>query len=117
VNDKAATLRALHVPGRPLVLANVWDAASARLAVEAGFPVVATSSVAVAESLGYRDHQDAPVTEMLAAAARIARGSTYRSPSTPRRATGCRPASWWTDYWPPARSAAIWRTPITLPEP
>lgn len=69
----AAVLRSLHVPGRPLVLANVWDAASARLAVAAGFPVVATSSAAVAESLGYRDHQDAPAAEMLAAAARIGR--------------------------------------------
>ena len=69
----AAALRALHVPGRPLVLVNVWDAASARLAVAAGFPVVATSSVAVAESLGYHDHQDAPAAEMFAAAARIAR--------------------------------------------
>ncbi|HEX5402991.1 MAG TPA: isocitrate lyase/phosphoenolpyruvate mutase family protein [Pseudonocardiaceae bacterium] len=69
----ATTLRGLHVPGRPLVLANIWDAASARLAEAAGFPVVATSSGAVAESLGHGDHQDAPVDEMFAAAARIAR--------------------------------------------
>jgi 2-methylisocitrate lyase-like PEP mutase family enzyme len=41
--------------------------------VEAGFPVVATSSAAVAASLGYEDHQGAPPAEMLAAAARIAR--------------------------------------------
>lgn len=70
---KAAALRALHQPGKPLVLANIWDAATAKLVVEAGFPAVATSSGAVAESLGYADGQDAPVTEMLAAAARIAR--------------------------------------------
>lgn len=69
----AALLRSLHVPGRPLVLPNVWDAGVARLVVEAGFPVVATSSGAVAESLGYRDYQDAPVAEMFAAAGRIAR--------------------------------------------
>lgn len=69
----AAALRALHVPGRPLVLPNVWDAGTARLVVEAGFPVVATSSAAVAESLGYRDHQSAPAAEMFAAAARISR--------------------------------------------
>ena len=69
----AATLRSLHVPGRPLVLPNVWDAGVARLVVEEGFPVVATSSAAVAESLGYRDHQDAPATEMFAATHRIAR--------------------------------------------
>jgi 2-methylisocitrate lyase-like PEP mutase family enzyme len=41
--DKAATLRALHVPGDPLVLPNVWDPASARIVEAAGFPVVATS--------------------------------------------------------------------------
>jgi 2-methylisocitrate lyase-like PEP mutase family enzyme len=70
--DLAATLRGLHVPGNPLVLANIWDAASARLAEAAGFPVVATSSGAVAESLGYSDHQDAPADVMFAAAARIA---------------------------------------------
>lgn len=69
----ASLLRALHVPGRPLVLPNIWDAGTARLVVEAGFPVVATSSAAVAESLGYRDHQGASATEMFAAAARVAR--------------------------------------------
>lgn len=69
----AALLRSLHVPGRPLVLPNIWDAGTARLVVEAGFPVVATSSAAVAESLGYRDHQGASAAEMFAAAARVAR--------------------------------------------
>ena len=42
--------------------------------VKAGFPVVATTSWGVAEALGYDDHEGAPATEMLAAAARIARG-------------------------------------------
>ena len=40
----------------------------------AGFPVVATTSAGVAASLGYDDHEGAPADEMLAAAARIARG-------------------------------------------
>jgi 2-methylisocitrate lyase-like PEP mutase family enzyme len=70
---KATTLRSLHRPGQPLVLPNIWDAASAKLVEAAGFPVVATSSAAVAESLGYTDHQQAPADEMLAAAARIGR--------------------------------------------
>ncbi|GHF47867.1 2-methylisocitrate lyase-like PEP mutase family enzyme [Amycolatopsis bartoniae] len=69
----AATLRALHVPGHPLLLPNVWDAATARLVEEAGFPVVATSSLAVAASLGYADGEQAPAGEMFQAAARIAR--------------------------------------------
>jgi len=61
------------VPGRPLLLPNAWDAASARAVVEAGFPVVATTSGGVANALGYEDHQGAPAEEMLTAAARIAR--------------------------------------------
>ena len=70
--DRCERLRSLHVPGQPLVLPNAWDAASARAVVEAGFPVVATSSAAVAEALGYEDDERAPSGEMLAAAARIA---------------------------------------------
>ena len=70
---KADELRALHVPGKPLVLPNAWDAASARMVVEAGFPVVATSSFATATILGYDDGEAAPVEEVLAAAARIVR--------------------------------------------
>src|SRR5256885_14038632 len=54
-HEKATTLRALHVAGEPLVLPNAWDAASARMVETAGFPVVATSSVATAEVLGYDD--------------------------------------------------------------
>lgn len=65
-------LRSLHVPGTPLVLPNAWDAPSARAVVAAGFPVVATSSAAVAESLGYEDHEGAPADEVFAATARIA---------------------------------------------
>ena len=42
--------------------------------VAAGFPVVATTSGGVAAALGYEDHEGAPADEMLAAAARIARG-------------------------------------------
>jgi 2-methylisocitrate lyase-like PEP mutase family enzyme len=69
----ANVLRSLHVPGKPLVLPNVWDPGTARLVVEAGFPVVATSSAAVAESLGYADHQGSAVAEMFAAVRRITR--------------------------------------------
>jgi 2-methylisocitrate lyase-like PEP mutase family enzyme len=69
----ASDLRALHVPGDPLILPNVWDAATARLVQEAGFPVVATTSSGVAEALGYADREVTPPDEMLAAVARIAR--------------------------------------------
>jgi 2-methylisocitrate lyase-like PEP mutase family enzyme len=71
--EKAAALRALHVPGRPLVMPNAWDVASARMIEEAGFPAVATSSAAIAAVLGWGDGEAAPVEDMLAAAGRIAR--------------------------------------------
>jgi 2-methylisocitrate lyase-like PEP mutase family enzyme len=66
-------LRSLHRPGDPLLLPNAWDVATARTVVDAGFPVVATTSAGVAGALGYADHEGAPGDEMLAAAARIAR--------------------------------------------
>ncbi|RJQ89996.1 isocitrate lyase/PEP mutase family protein [Amycolatopsis panacis] len=69
----AEALRALQVPGKPLVLPNVWDADTARLVEAAGFPVVATSSAAVAASLGLADGEGAPVDEMFGAAERIVR--------------------------------------------
>jgi len=71
--EQARALLALHLAGQPLVLPNAWDAGSARAIEKAGFPVVATTSAGVARSLGFEDHQAAPVEEMLAAAARIAR--------------------------------------------
>ena len=64
LDAQAARLRELHQPGDPVVLANIWDAASAWLAETAGFTAVATSSGAVAESLGYADHEGAPADEM-----------------------------------------------------
>ena len=74
VESRCDLLRSLHRPGDPLLLPNAWDVATARAVVAAGFPVVATTSAGVAGALGYEDHQHAPADEMLAAAARIARG-------------------------------------------
>jgi len=71
--QKAAMLRTLHVPGHPLVLPNAWDAVSATMVTNAGFPVIATSSAATASVLGYADGEATPVEEVLAAAARIVR--------------------------------------------
>ncbi|MFC4950275.1 isocitrate lyase/PEP mutase family protein [Pseudonocardia sp. GCM10023141] len=68
----ATTLRDLHGDGM-LVLPNAWDAASARVVVECGFPVVATPSNGIAAMLGHPDGQGAPWQEMFAAAARIVR--------------------------------------------
>jgi 2-methylisocitrate lyase-like PEP mutase family enzyme len=70
---KADRFRALHAGPQLLVLTNVWDAISARLVEEAGFPAIATSSASVAQALGYADGQFVPRQEMLAAVVRIAR--------------------------------------------
>ena len=69
----ATTLRALHHGPHPLVLPNVWDAASARVFADAGSPALAPSSSAVAATLGYDDGERTPATEMFAAIGRIAR--------------------------------------------
>ncbi|MFE3198455.1 isocitrate lyase/phosphoenolpyruvate mutase family protein [Embleya sp. NPDC059237] len=53
--DTALTFRALHTSAAPLALANVWDAAGARLVVEAGARAVATTSAGVAWGLGAAD--------------------------------------------------------------
>jgi 2-methylisocitrate lyase-like PEP mutase family enzyme len=71
--EQADTLRRLHTGPRPLVLPNAWDVASARLVVKAGFPVVATSSGAIAATLGYEDNDSMPVDEAFGVIVRIAR--------------------------------------------
>jgi 2-methylisocitrate lyase-like PEP mutase family enzyme len=70
---KAAVLRALHVPGNPLVVPNAWDAVSATMVIDAGFPVIATSSAATSAILGYADGEATPVDEVLSATSRIVR--------------------------------------------
>ncbi|MDA2808973.1 isocitrate lyase/PEP mutase family protein [Nocardiopsis suaedae] len=74
-STEAARLRDLHKPGDPLLLPNVWDAASASIVEEAGFPALATASAAIAAMLGHDDHEGAPAEEMLAAAGRVVRAS------------------------------------------
>jgi 2-methylisocitrate lyase-like PEP mutase family enzyme len=88
----AVRLRDLHRPGHPLVLPNVWDAGSARIVAAAGFAAVATSSAAVAESLGYPDGEAAPVEEMLDAVSRIARAVSVPVTADFERGYGLPPA-------------------------
>jgi 2-methylisocitrate lyase-like PEP mutase family enzyme len=71
-SDRALLLRRLHREP-PLVLANAWDVASARIVERAGARAVATSSAAVCWALGYRDGQEIPRDEMLGWVGRIAR--------------------------------------------
>jgi 2-methylisocitrate lyase-like PEP mutase family enzyme len=61
---------ALHRPGRPFVLPNAWDVASAVLFAEAGFPAVGTTSLGVTAAAGLVDGAGTgrPYTMALAAA-------------------------------------------------
>ncbi|MYW68419.1 isocitrate lyase/phosphoenolpyruvate mutase family protein [Streptomyces sp. SID8379] len=75
MNTEADAFRALHhdrSPGDALVLPGPWDAASARVFEETGFPALATPSAGVAASLGYEDGAT-PADEMFAAVRRIVR--------------------------------------------
>jgi 2-methylisocitrate lyase-like PEP mutase family enzyme len=55
MTTRSEQFRSLHVPGRPLLLANAWDVASARIVAAAGATAIATTSAGVAWSLGYPD--------------------------------------------------------------
>jgi 2-methylisocitrate lyase-like PEP mutase family enzyme len=73
--SKVEVFRALHrdrLPGDPLVLPGPWDAVSARVCEEAGFPALATPSAGIAAALGHEDGST-PADEMFAAVARVCR--------------------------------------------
>jgi 2-methylisocitrate lyase-like PEP mutase family enzyme len=54
----ATTLRSLHTPGTPIILTNVYDAASARaIAALKGTQALATASYAVAAAAGFADKE------------------------------------------------------------
>ncbi|MEU0561605.1 isocitrate lyase/phosphoenolpyruvate mutase family protein [Dactylosporangium sp. NPDC006015] len=64
--------RSLHRPGAPLVLPNVWDVASARMLVRAGFVAVGTTSLGVAAANGVPDGEGATDADALRLVRRIA---------------------------------------------
>ena len=68
---KAKAFAALHVPGDPLVLFNVWDAGSARVVAEAGAKALATGSWSVAAAHGFADGEKLPLEPAIANAERI----------------------------------------------
>lgn len=61
----------LHNQHEPLLIANVWDAASAVAAQEAGYQALGTSSAAIASTLGYEDGQGMPFDELFYMVTRI----------------------------------------------
>lgn len=65
------TFAALHVPGDPLILYNIWDVGSAHAVVAAGAKALATGSHPVADANGWPDGQQVPIDFALANARRI----------------------------------------------
>src|SRR5919106_6710572 len=62
---------ALHVPGDPLVLFNIWDAGSAQAVAKAGARAIATGSASVAMANGFGDGEQVPIDFALDNARRI----------------------------------------------
>ena len=65
---------ALHVPGDPVLLYNIWDVASAQAVAAGGAKALATGSHAVAESQGFPDGEGIPFNLFLEATRRIVEG-------------------------------------------
>ena len=65
------TFAALHVPGDPVVLYNIWDPGSALAVVNAGAKALATGSHPVADANGWPDGQQVPMDFAFANARRI----------------------------------------------
>lgn len=69
---KFQTFAALHVPGNPVILYNIWDVGSALAVVAAGAKALATGSHPVADANGWPDGQQVPIDFAIANAKRIA---------------------------------------------
>jgi 2-methylisocitrate lyase-like PEP mutase family enzyme len=71
-NEMFQRFAALHVPGDPVVLFNVWDVGSALAVSKAGAKAIATGSASVAMANGFGDGEKLPMDFALANARRIA---------------------------------------------
>lgn len=71
LQEGASVLKALHVPGDPVILPTVWDAWSATLAVDAGFAALTVGSHPVADSVGKADGEGMSFDDLLTRVAQI----------------------------------------------
>jgi 2-methylisocitrate lyase-like PEP mutase family enzyme len=65
LQQRAQALLALHQPGNPVILPTVWDAWSARLAVDAGFAALTVGSHPLADSIGKADQEGMTFEDVL----------------------------------------------------
>jgi 2-methylisocitrate lyase-like PEP mutase family enzyme len=70
--SKFDTFAALHVPGDPVILYNIWDPGSAKAVAAAGSKALATGSHPVGDASGFGDAQHVPLDYVFANAGRIA---------------------------------------------
>jgi 2-methylisocitrate lyase-like PEP mutase family enzyme len=70
--SKFDTFAALHVPGDPVILYNIWDPGSAKAVAAAGSKALATGSHPVGDASGFGDAQQVPLDYVFANAGRIA---------------------------------------------
>ena len=92
LQERAEALLALHVPGNPVILPTVWDAWSAKLAVDAGFAALTVGSHPVADSVGKPDGEGMSFDDLHhARRPDHRRPSTCRSRSTSNRVTAKTP--------------------------
>jgi 2-methylisocitrate lyase-like PEP mutase family enzyme len=68
---KAESFAALHVPGTPLIIYNIWDAGSAKAVAGAGAKAIATGSWGVAGAHGMADGEKFPLDLAIANLERI----------------------------------------------
>ncbi|MFL5744876.1 MAG: isocitrate lyase/phosphoenolpyruvate mutase family protein [Niastella sp.] len=61
----------LHLQSAPFIIANAWNVKSAKLIEDNGYQAIATSSGAIANSLGYEDGEKVPFNELLYVVKRI----------------------------------------------
>ena len=59
-SDKARAFAALHEPGDPVILFNIWDPGSAGVVAGAGAAAIATGSAPVAMANGFTDGENIP---------------------------------------------------------
>lgn len=76
MSNKVSLFRQLHQQAEPLLIGNVWNAQSAKVFEKTGSKAIATSSAAVAETLGYTDGENMSFEEYLFIIERIIKATT-----------------------------------------
>lgn len=71
MGSKFETFAALHVPGEPVILYNVWDPGSALAVAAAGAKAIATGSHPVGDAAGFGDGEQVPLDFVFGNARRI----------------------------------------------